>query len=406
MNNWKKVFAIIWTGQFLSILSSTIVNFAIILWISMETGSAEMLAWVAIAALLPQALLGPVSGVFIDRWNRKAVMMLADSFIALCTFILAVLFWLEIAEMWHIFILLALRSVGSSFHMPAMQASVPLLAPAEQLSRIAGINQIISSVGNIAGPALAALFISIWDMEYVLMLDVVGAFGAVTSLLFVHIPDPEKTEKINHVLQEMKAGVMAILKNRGLSWIFFFSILATFFIMPVSVLFPLMTLDYFMGDAYQVSLVEAVWSVGALIGGVVMGAKVYKINKVILVNLMYILLGLSFLFSGILSPDGFILFVILTAVGGIAGTVYSSSFIAIVQTHVEASVLGRVFSFFFTISLIPSIIGLIGIGFFADNLGLTTSFIVCGIILILIGGMAFTTPSALKIDKQSFPEKH
>ncbi|MDR2039761.1 MAG: MFS transporter [Bacteroidales bacterium] len=400
MNSWKKVFAIIWTGQFLSILSSTIVNFAIILWISIETESAGMLAWATIAALLPQAVLGPFSGVFIDRWNRKRVMMLADSFIAFCTFILAILFWFDIAEMWHIFILLGLRSIGSAFHMPAMQASVPLLAPSEQLGRIAGINQIISSIANIAGPALGALFIVIWDMEYVLMLDVIGAFCAVTSLLFVHIPDPERKEEKKHVLHEMKEGFMTVLSNRGLSWIFLFSILATFFIMPVSVLFPLMTIKHFGGDAFQVSLIEILWSIGALAGGAVMGAKVYRINKVILVNAMYLLLGLTFLFSGILSSDGFVLFAVFTAIGGISGAVYNSSFTAIIQTNVDPVVLGRIFSLFFTMSLIPSMIGVAGIGFFADNIGITTSFIISGAILILIGGVAFLTPSALKIDQR------
>ena len=99
MKNWKQTFAVIWTGQFFSILTSVVVNFGIVLWISMETRSAEMLAYGTIAALLPQALLGPVTGVFIDRWKRKRVMMLADSFIATCTAVLALLFWLDIAQM-------------------------------------------------------------------------------------------------------------------------------------------------------------------------------------------------------------------------------------------------------------------------------------------------------------------
>lgn len=401
MENWKKVFSIIWTGQFISILTSTTVNFAVILWISFETKSAEMLAWAAIAALLPQAVLGPISGVYIDRWNRKLVMMLADSFIALCTIILSLLFWLDVAEMWHIFILLGLRSVGSAFHMPAMQASVPMLAPAEQLTRIAGINQIISSIANIAGPALGALFITLWDLEYVLLLDAAGAAIAVISLLFVHIPDPGKTEnEVKNVLKEMKEGIWVILKNRGLSWIFLFSVLTTFFMMPVSVLFPLMTLEHFNGNEFQVSIVEIMWSVGALAGGAVMGAKVYNVNRVVLVNCMYILLGASFLFSGVLPENGFIWFVVLTTVGGVSGAIYSSAFTGIVQTNIVPEALGRVFSLFFTLSLIPSMVGLVGIGFFADNLGVASSFIICGLIIILIGGISFTTPSALKIDKK------
>ncbi|MDH6356251.1 DHA3 family macrolide efflux protein-like MFS transporter [Parabacteroides sp. PF5-9] len=401
MENWKKVFAIIWTGQFLSILTSTIVNFAVILWISLETGSAEMLAWAAIAALLPQAILGPLAGVFIDRWNRKLVMILADGFIALCTFLMALLFYVEVAEMWHIFVLLGLRSVGSAFHMPAMQASVPLLAPQEQLARVAGIEQIIFSAGNIAGPALGALFISIWEMEYVLLLDIAGAIVACLSLLCIHIPNPaKKEEQIRNVFREMKEGVGVVWKNRGLSWIFLFSILTTFFLMPVSVMFPLMTLNHFEGNTFQVSLVEVIWSVGALLGGAIMGLKVYRVNKVVLVNSMYIVLGLSFLFSGLLPSGGFVLFVLLTAVGGISGAVYNSSFTAIVQTNISPEALGRVFSMFYTVSLIPSMIGLIGIGFFADHLGLTTSFLVCGSIIVGIGIIAFSTPSAIRVDQR------
>lgn len=160
MENWKKTFGIIWSGQLASILSSSVVGYAIIFWMSIETGSAEVLALAAIAGMLPQSLLGPVVGVYVDRWDRKRTMILADSFIAFCTLILAVLFWFDVAQMWHIYILLACRSVGSAFHTPSMQASVPLLAPEAQLTRVAGVNQIINSLSNIIGPALGAVLIS------------------------------------------------------------------------------------------------------------------------------------------------------------------------------------------------------------------------------------------------------
>ncbi len=400
-NNWRKTFGIIWTGQFFSLLTSSLVNFAIVIWLSLRTGSAEILAWATIAALFPQTVLGPFSGVLIDRWDRKLVMMLSDSFIAFCTLILAVLFWLDIAQIWHIFLVLIVRSVGSAFHMPSMQASVPMLAPADQLTRIAGINQIISSVSMIAGPALGAMFIAMWDIEYVLMFDVGGALIAVGSLFFVDIPNPEKTNgKAANILVEMRDGFMVILGNRGLGWVFLFAVLVSIFLMPVSVLFPLMTFQYFNGTEFQAGLVEAIWSVGALFGGIIMGARVYKVNRVGLVNWMYVVCGATFLLSGLLSSDGYFWFAVLTALAGVSGAVQQASFTGIIQTNVDSSSLGRVFSMYYTLSLLPAMVGLIGIGFFADGLGLTTSFIMCGAIIMVIGLIAFFVPSAMKLDRQ------
>ena len=406
-NNWKRTFAIIWSGQFFSILTSSLVNFAIIIWLSLQTGSAEILALAAIAAMLPQSIIGPFTGALIDRGNRKLVMMLADTFIALCTLILAILFWLDIAELWHIFILLGLRSVGSAFHMPAMQASVPLLAPSDQLTRIAGINQIIASVSQIAGPALGAMMITIWDIEYVLIFDVAGALLAVTSLFFVHIPNPEQLKDLErNIFKEMKEGAMVVLRNKGLSLVFLYSILIWFFIVPISVLFPLMTLDYFNGSEFQAGIIEAIWSVGALVGGAIMGAKVYKVNRVGLINWMYLLLGVAFLLSGLLSPTGFVWFAILTGLSGICGSVYNSAFTGLLQTKIDASALGRVFSMYYTIALIPAMLGLIGIGFVADVIGLNTSFSISGVIIIIIGIIAFFTKTSMKIDNSRTLSQH
>jgi len=119
-----------------------------------------------------------------------------------------------------------------------------------------------------------------------------------------------------------------------------------------------------------------------------------------LVNWMYLLCGLTFLLSGLLSPDGVVWFAVLTAIGGVSGAVYNSAFTGLVQTKIDPTALGRVFSMFFTFSLIPAMLGLIGIGFLADGLGLTTSFILSGAIIIVIGVAAFLTPPAMRLDRQ------
>ena len=403
MDNWKRVFAIIWTGQFLSILTSSIVNFAIVLWLSLETGSAEVLAFATMAALLPQSVLGLFTGIFIDRWKRKRVMIMADSFIAFCTLILAVLFYFDLAKISHIYVLLALRSVGSAFHMPAMQASVPLLAPKSELMRIAGINQVIQSVCNIAGPALAGLFITMMKMTNILLLDVAGAAFACLSLCFVFIPDPSHEERNSelHLWREAKEAIMEVRNQYGLSWLFLLSILATFVIMPVSVLFPLMTLNHFAGNAFQVSLVEVSWGGGALLAGALLGLKKYRWNEILLINGMYIELGLTFLFYGLLPVSGFIWFAVLTALGGVCGSLYFATFTTVIQSRIDPGVMGRVFSFYMSFSMLPSMIGLLSTGFLADSIGLGNTFIISGGFLCLIGIISFFIPSLISL-KESF----
>ena len=403
MDNWKRVFAIIWTGQFLSILTSSIVNFAIVLWLSLETGSAEVLAFATMAALLPQSVLGLFTGIFIDRWKRKRVMIMADSFIAFCTLILAVLFYFDLAKISHIYVLLALRSVGSAFHMPAMQASVPLLAPKSELMRIAGINQVIQSVCNIAGPALAGLFITMMKMTNILLLDVAGAAFAWLSLCFGFIPDPSHEERNSelHLWREAKEAIMEVRNQYGLSWLFLLSILATFVIMPVSVLFPLMTLNHFAGNAFQVSLVEVSWGGGALLAGALLGLKKYRWNEILLINGMYIALGLTFLFSGLLPVSGFIWFAVLTALGGVCGSLYFATFTTVIQSRIDPGVMGRVFSFYMSFSMLPSMIGLLSTGFLADSIGLGNTFIISGGFLCLIGIISFFIPSLISL-KESF----
>lgn len=403
MDNWKKTFAIIWSGQLFSTLSSSIVGYAIVFWLSLKTGSAEVLAYSMIATLLPQLLFGLLTGVYIDRWNRKLTMILADSFIAICTGILCILFYFERIEIWEIYIMLALRSLGSAFHTPAMQASTPLLAPESELMRISGINQVIYSISNIAGPAIAAVLISFLEMTYVLMLDIGGAIIACVSLLFVSIPNPTKIEfKEKKVFVEIKEGLRAIFKNKGMGWLLITEVSAMFFIIPIAALFPLMTLTHFMGNTYQMSLIETVWGIGMLIGGIVVGLnKLETFNKVILIACMCIINGITFLITGLLPSNGFVLFAFLTGVSGIAGAIWGSAFTTIMQTKIEPDKLGRAFSTYDSLSLIPSIPGLLATGFIAELIGLSNAFIIAGAGITIIGISVFFIPSVFDLGKTS-----
>ena len=236
----------------------------------------------------------------------------------------------------------------------------------------------------------------------ILLLDVAGAFIACTTLLLVRIPNPERsTAQKPSLWREFREGFGAMHAVPGMGWFFTLAVLVWFFIMPVGVMFPLMTLQHFGGNTYDMSLIEIVWGGGALIGGAIMGARVYRVNRIVLVNLMYLTIGMSFTISGLLPPTAFVWFAVLSAIEGITSSVFNSSFVSVVQTRIDAGVLGRVMSLYYSFGLLPSAIGLLGTGFLAEQVGLTTTFVIAGLVICTLGLTAFCIPSVMRLDRQS-----
>ena len=155
--NWKKNFLVVWIGQAFSLLGSSLVSFALVWWMTTTTGSAVILTTAMLVSLLPEVFLSPFAGALVDRLNRKKVMIIADTCIAVATLVMGLLFWLDVVQLWHIYVLLFFRSLGGAFQWPAMSASISLMVPEKELGRIAGLNQAVRGVLNIIGPPLGAL---------------------------------------------------------------------------------------------------------------------------------------------------------------------------------------------------------------------------------------------------------
>lgn len=407
MKSWKKTFLIIWTGQALSLLSSSIVQFAIIWWITIQTGSASALAMASIAGIMPQIVLGAFIGVWVDRWDRKKIMIFSDLGIAFFTLVIGALFYLQVVEIWHIYILLAIRSVGSAFHFPSMQASVPLLAPESQLTRIAGINQVLYSISSIAGPALGALCCELLDMDVIVLIDVAGAIWACSALAFVKIPKvtPDPDAKNKNVMHDLKDAFYAIYCNKGLFALMIAWLIAVFFFVPVDTLFPLMTSGYFGGSAVELGIVEVCFGVGMLIGGGVMGIWGKNKGRVNLINGGLIVMGFCYFFAGVLTMHQFYLFAALVFIMGISVPIFNSPIMSLLQTEIEPNMLGRVFSLVDTIALLPVPFGLIFVGTITDRIGISNIFVIAGIAITLVGVVCFFIKPLMALNKERKKEE-
>ena len=335
------------------------------------------------------------TGAFIDRFDRKKIIMLSDSVIAVAALLLAaVALWTEL-PIWLIFVVLCIRSVGAAFHTPSLNAMIPTIVPKDQLARCAGFLQGFESVSMILSPALAAVLFSVWHLSAIVMLDVVGAAVAITIVMFLRIPKnarEDSTEKL-HVWQDTKDGFNLLRREKGMMAIMVISTLYAFIYFPIGSMYPLITMTYFGGSVADSSLVEIVFSSGTLLGALLLGWVGNKIHKVVAIAASIGIYGLGAMFTGLLAPDGLRPFIVISAVMGVTIPFFYGLRTAIFQSRIPGEYLGRVLSLAYSVSLFATPLGLLLGGGFSELAGVQNCFFVCGILAICLALVMLLTPS-------------
>ena len=403
---WRGPFIALWTSQALSLIGSRIVQFAMVWWLTRETGSAAVLATATIAALLPEILAGPLAGVYVDRWDRRRVMLLADAMVGLISLGLAAAFHLGLARIWHIYGVMALRAIGGSFHWPAVQASTSLMVPEEELSRVAGMNQALNGALGIATPILGALLMEWLPMAGVMMVDVVTAAMAIGILFFLHVPRPEPagTQKGGMTLiDDLRVGLKYIAAWPGMMILIGVVLLIKLALTPAFSLIPLLVKGHFGGGVIELGWFESVAGVGFVAGGLglsLWGGFRRRIHTSLsgLVLLGLGLIALSLTPGGRLSLGMMWIFIIGAAIPLVDGP-----FMAIIQATVEPAIQGRVFTLIGSLVGLSSPLGLAVAGPVSDGLGVTTWFAIAGILSVICALVTFSVPAVIGIEDGRMP---
>ena len=383
MNKWKKQFAIIYAGQAFSLLGSAAVQFAVIWWLTVQTGSAITLTVASIISFLPNLLLGPFAGVWIDRYNRGKVMIAADGLVALSSVILGAAFLImDIPPVWFIYTVLFLRGLGNTFHSPAIQSAIPLLVPAEMLTKAGGWGNLVSSISNMLGPVLGAALMGVFSIASIMLVDISGAIFAIVCLLFLKIPDvPQSAEKPNFC-EDFRQGISAMKKNKPLMAVLPSYLLATIIYMPLGALFPLFVYNYFGGNAWHNSVVEFVFASGLLVSSLIMGVWGGLRKRFLMISLAIGLQGTAILVSGALPQSGLWAFVVCAFFMAAAGTIFNVPYMAYIQESTPPEVMGKVFSLLMTAMTVAMPIGLLVAGPAVEAVGVDTWFFWSGVAMI------------------------
>jgi DHA3 family macrolide efflux protein-like MFS transporter len=380
--NFKR-YIFIWSGQLFSIMGSSIVNFAITWWVTVLTGSATLLSIAVFMYMLPIAFLTPVAGVLADRWDRKKIVILADSLQAFTTFVVIIMFMVGLANPVSVMLITGLRGIFQAFHMPTVNAITPTMVPKDKLSRMNGFGYLFSSLINIVGPALGAFLLGILPISLILWIDIITWLIAMVPLIFAKIPRVKRSkieQKKDSFLFEFKTGIKTIRLIPGLVTLLSLSMLLNFLLMPFNVLSPYYISIIHGGSEWDFAFVMVLFQVGMVAGALLTSIKKEWKHKITSYFGSLVILTAMFSIYFFAPKGSFLLLGIGNFVVGFLLPIGNTIYMTIVQTVVPHDKMGRVSSIDQSISTLIAPFGALIAGPIAEVIGARLVFLFGGII--------------------------
>ncbi len=365
--DWKKNIVLFLMSQTISLFGTALVQYAIMWHITLETQSGLMMTISIICGFFPMFLLSPFAGVWADRYNRKNLIALADSFIAVSTLILAILFYFGHGSIWLLFAASAVRAFGSAVQSPAVNAFIPQLVPEDKLTKVNATNGSVQSMVTLLSPMVSGALLTLTSIEVIFLIDVVTAAIAVFILVtFLHVEPHAKALEKQEVsyFSDMQEGVKYIKEHEFLK--VYFAFLAVFYVLfaPAAFLTPLQTARTFGDDVWRLTALEVVFSVGMMLGGIFMAYWGGFKNKIHTMSLSCFVVGGCTVALGIV--PNFWVYIFFMGLFGVVMPILNTPAMVLLQEKVEGDFMGRVFSILGMISSIMMPFGMLVFGPVSD----------------------------------------
>ncbi len=385
-SSWKAKTAIFMTSQMFSLFGSSVVAYAVIWYITLETESSWLMAVSMLCSFVPQIIVSLFAGVWADRYNRKMIIILADLFTAVSTLVLAVLFLSGFRSLAMIFFITALRSLGSGVQAPAVSAILPQIVPMEKLTKVNGLNNALFSALQLLSPAVGGLLLATVGFGAAMFVDVISALIAVCILLFLRVALPQRDNKEQSALRQLADGVRYTKAHPLLRRLLILFAVYFFMITPAAFLTPVMIARSFGEEVWRLSANEMVWTAGSLLGGVIISVWGGFKNKLATFMLSCAGFGVTFALLGI--ARNFYLYLFIMFVSGIFMPIASTVETVLIQETVEEEMLGRVFSIV-QITITASMpLGMLLFGPLGDMVPIEWLLIASGCVLVALSPFA------------------
>lgn len=397
-SDWLGRIVLIWSGYAVSMFAGNAASYSGIWYATETTGSPLSLAFLYVLAFLPMGLLSPYGGVLADKLNRKAIIIVCDSFMAFSSLALAI--WIAIAGPSFAAVALYCAAFGfaSGFRTPAYNATMPLLVPERHLVRINSMDTILGSLSMIAGPALGILLYTSFGLQATIFLGFIGAASAAVTMLLAKVPRDHGSQETTGAWASLKEGASTLAEQRGLLVLVIGVSLGLLAYGPIDSLLPLMVYSHFGGDGFAASLLAAVMGIGLLVGALVLMAvnPQRKLTRIIVVAALVV--GSGALISGLIPEDGFWMFVACIGVLAIACAWFNAPLMTLLQKNIPDAQLGRVMGLYTALSGLAIPAGTALGGVIAEITGTPMFFCIDGVFMIVLGLALGLSRSVRKLD--------
>lgn len=368
MNTLKelKTFIILWLTQALSSLGSSMTGFALVIWLYNDSGSALTTALLTVCSYAPYVIVSIFAGAISDKWNKKAVMLVCDSFAALTTVCVLVLFKTGSLEVWHLYILNALNGLMNSVQSPASDVAATLLTPEKHYQKTSAMRYFSNSLVSIITPVLAAAIVSFAGLDAVIAFDLATFAVAFTVLLFfIKIPEvPQNESSKETLLQSAKGGISYLGRNKGILCMILFLSAINFIASIYNAALPALILS--KSNEAALGAVSSSVGIATLIGSVIATVfpKPKSRSKTICACLLVSMSTENFLLA---FGNNTIAWCIGAVLGWLFIPLMSANYDVIFRSTVPKEMLGRVYSVRNTLQFFSIPVGYFLGGFLVDK---------------------------------------
>ena len=359
-----RAFWAVWTGLLVSFTGSGFTRFALSVWVYQEGRDAEAFALLLFFGIIPISVGSLVAGPLVDRWDRKSVLIISTALARVPTLMVMLLWWQGGLELWHVYLAVAVNGLANAFVLPAFDASVRLLVPAERLGQASGFSQLIQSLGVVVGPPLAGYFLVAFGLGAIFVVDVASAALALLALALARVPRPARTSARGaSVWGDFVSGLRYVADRPAFVFLAGFLALTVFGSAFVYALSGPLVLGF--GDEATLGLVYAAYGSGAVAGALVIGAWGGPARRIPGILIATLIKGIATVLVAVRADQLWITSTI--AVLGAAQAVLLALNRVVFQEHAAAEVLGRVFAFRLVLTAAAQAAGILVAGSLAER---------------------------------------